>query len=56
MTATLIYIIIAMGIISVSGCCYCSYLSFLMMKATKKALPALRDVQRWPEIRERIIQ
>ena len=26
------------------------------MKATKKAFPALRDAQRWPEVRERIMR
>ena len=47
MTATLIYVIIVMGCISVSACCYCTYMSFLCVKAGKRALPSMRDVANW---------
>jgi len=47
MTATLIYVIIVMGCISILACCYCSYMSLICVKAVKQALPTLRDINNW---------
>ena len=47
LTSTLIYLIIIMLCISVTACLYCSYMSFLCVKAGKRALPTLRDVSNW---------
>lgn len=55
MTATLIYVIIVMGCISVAACAYCSYMSFLCVKAGKRALPSMRDVANWQGERQRMI-
>ena len=56
MTATLIYVIIIMGCISISACLYCAYMSFLCVKAGKRALPSMRDVSNWQAERQRMIQ
>ena len=47
MTATLIYVIIVMGCISVAACLYCSYMGFICVRAGKRALPSMRDVSNW---------
>ena len=56
MTSTLIYIIIVMGCISVTGCFYCVYMSSLGIKAAKRALPSMRNIQNWAAERERMLQ
>ena len=55
MTAALINVIIVMGCISVGACAYCAYMSFLCVKAGKRALPSMRDVQNWQQERQRMI-
>lgn len=47
LTSTLIYLIIIMMCISVAACLYCTYMSFLCVKAGKRALPTLRNVAEW---------
>lgn len=56
MTATLIYVIIVMGCISVAACGYCTYMSFICVKAGKQALPSIRDVNNWQDMRQRMIE
>ena len=56
MTATLIYVIIVMGCISIAACLYCTYMSFLCVKAGKRALPSMRDVSNWQAERARMIE
>ena len=55
MTATLIYVIIVMGCISVAACAYCTYMSTLCIRAGKRALPSMRDINNWQNERQRMI-
>ena len=56
MTATLIYMIIILGCLSLVGCLYCSYMSLICVKAGKRALPSMRDVALWQAERGRMIE
>ena len=55
MTATLIYVIIVMGCISISACAYCTYMSTICVRAGKRALPSMRDINNWQAERQRMI-
>ena len=47
MTSTLVYIIIVMGCISVVTSVYCGYMSYIFLKAMRRALPSMRNTELW---------
>lgn len=53
MTSTIVYIIIVMGCISVVATLYCGYMSFVLVKAVRHALPSMRNPEMWNEERMR---
>lgn len=53
MTSTMVYILIAMGCISVCVSLYCGYTTYLFLKAAKNALPSMRNSELWQVERQR---
>ena len=52
-TSTIVYIIIVMGCISVVTTLYCGYMSYILVKAARHALPSMRNPELWNEERMR---
>jgi hypothetical protein len=53
MTSTLIYIIIVMGCISTFTTAYCAYMSCILVRAFRHALPSMRNSELWQAERMR---
>jgi hypothetical protein len=49
----IVYIIIVMGCISVVTTLYCGYMSYILVKAARHALPSMRNPELWNEERMR---
>merc|ERR1719464_459948 len=50
----MIYILIVLGCTSLGTCCYCSYHTYLVVRAAKRALPSMRNTELWPLERQRM--
>lgn len=47
MTSTMVYEVVVLGIISIAVTSYCTYMTILLAKAAKKALPSMRNAELW---------